>query len=137
MDSQLELIPYGTTAYSASYRYRVKSFELSLKNGLVADPDPHASDAVGAWLCNGEPCVEMTVSFAGDDAWRDALTAGSSWTAIVTNGREPGKTGGMFARRIHLVDEPVDSDEGGLLVTTCKFGLTCGFTAPGVVFFQG
>jgi hypothetical protein len=143
MDAQLELIPYDPatgliiSTYSATYKMRCKSFDLSFKNSLIADPDCHAVSGVGAWLCQGEPSLEINMTLAPGRAMRDALTIGKHWAMILTNGRLPGRTAGIFARKVMLIAEPKHTKDGGLAATQCKFGLKCGALDPSIVFFQG
>lgn len=137
-NAQLDMVPYGTTAYSAAYKLKVIDFGFAINRGLVADPDPHDAQGVAAWLAGAGPCVTFDITTRITDDWRDAFAAGSTFTMLMATSRTPGKAGIIWAREVVVLEEPTDGDSNGMYTCSFKLGVKANAAStPNLIMAQG
>ena len=137
MDSQAEIVPFGTTTYSANYRYALRDLQWSVTRGLVPRPDPHGTNGMSQWDESGDPAFELSVTLAINDDWGDAFAAGTYYHAFFAQCRTAGKFCGIAFAKIFVKEEPTIIDEGGIMAQNVKFGVMTGVTAPLAILGQG
>ena len=92
---------------------------------------------MSGWETGADPAFKLTMKVRRDVAWRTAWEAGTQYGLIVTFGRTAGRTFGVFARKLQIMEKPTPSDDGGMACEDVRFGLVSGHGTPGVIYFQG
>lgn len=139
LSTEFAIIPYGTTTYSANYQYDYYSVEWALDNGLVERPGPHNASGVSMWDTPAGGALTFTATLPADDKWKDSFAAKDEFSILFCGSRVAGQFFGLWIDRVHIDDEPQDTDNDGILTTTVVFALSASTVTgrPGFIIGQG